>query len=117
MGKVKPFGWLGNAIALLFHFFSDTFLYITLSGNFKVKPLMQQSMIGQILNNRYQITTRLGKGAMRTVYCANDTQSRRDVALKVISSELIVEPEMLERFKREGNASAFGFKRVTGCLL
>jgi serine/threonine protein kinase len=61
-------------------------------------------MIGQTLNNRYEVTTRLGKGAMGTVYRAIDTQSERDVAVKVISSELAVDPAMLERFKREGEA-------------
>jgi serine/threonine protein kinase len=61
-------------------------------------------MIGQKLNNRYTITARLGRGAMGTVYRATDTQSGRDVAVKVISSELAVDPDMLERFKREGKA-------------
>ena len=61
-------------------------------------------MIGQTLNHRYTITARLGKGAMGTVYRATDTQSGREVALKVISSELVVDPDMLERFKREGEA-------------
>ena len=61
-------------------------------------------MIGQTLNSRYKITARLGKGAMGTVYRATDTQSGREVALKVISSELVVDPDMLERFKREGEA-------------
>lgn len=61
-------------------------------------------MIGQKLNNRYEVTTRLGKGAMGTVYRATDTQTERDVALKIISGELAVDPAMLERFKREGEA-------------
>ncbi|HZM21736.1 MAG TPA: protein kinase, partial [Anaerolineales bacterium] len=61
-------------------------------------------MIGQKLNNRYEVTTRLGKGAMGTVYRALDSQSGREVAIKVISSELAVDPAMLERFKREGEA-------------
>ena len=61
-------------------------------------------MIGQKLNNRYEVTTRLGKGAMGTVYRAVDLQSGREVAVKVISSELAVDPAMLERFKREGEA-------------
>jgi len=58
-------------------------------------------MIGQTLNNRYTITARLGKGAMGTVYRATDTQSGRDVALKVIPPELVVESEMLESLERE----------------
>jgi serine/threonine-protein kinase len=61
-------------------------------------------MIGELLNNRYTITARLGKGAMGTVYRATDTQSRREVAIKVISAELAVDAEALERFKREGEA-------------
>jgi eukaryotic-like serine/threonine-protein kinase len=61
-------------------------------------------MIGQTLNNRYEITARLGKGAMGTVYRATEAQYGREVALKIISSDLIVDPDMLERFKREGEA-------------
>ena len=59
-------------------------------------------MIGQILNNRYKVTERIGKGAMGVVYRANDSKNGRHVALKVITNELIIEPDMLERFKREG---------------
>ncbi len=61
-------------------------------------------MIGQELNNRYKITARLGKGAMGTVYRATDTQVGQEVALKIISSDLTINDEMLERFKREGEA-------------
>ncbi len=61
-------------------------------------------MIGQTLNKRYKITSRLGKGAMGTVYRATDSQTSQEVALKVISGELSINPEMLERFKREGEA-------------
>jgi formylglycine-generating enzyme required for sulfatase activity/tRNA A-37 threonylcarbamoyl transferase component Bud32 len=61
-------------------------------------------MIGQTINNRYLITTRIGKGAMGTVYRATDTQTGREVALKIIYSELAVDPAMLERFKREADA-------------
>jgi eukaryotic-like serine/threonine-protein kinase len=61
-------------------------------------------MIGQTLSNRYTITARLGKGAMGTVYRATDIQTGKDVAFKIIASELAVDPAMLERFKREGEA-------------
>jgi serine/threonine protein kinase len=59
-------------------------------------------MIGQTLNNRYKITNRIGKGAMGTVYRATDNQSGRIVAVKIIASDLSVDPTMLERFRREG---------------
>jgi serine/threonine protein kinase len=61
-------------------------------------------MIGQKLNKRYKITAVLGKGAMGTVYRAVDLHTRQEVALKFISSELAVNPVMLERFKHEGDA-------------
>ena len=63
-------------------------------------------MIGRILNKRYKITELLGKGAMGTVYRATDTFTRQEVALKIIASELAIDPTMLERFKREARASA-----------
>lgn len=59
-------------------------------------------MINQTFNNRYKISSRLGKGAMGIVYKAIDIQSGREVALKVISGNLDVESEFLGRFKREG---------------
>ncbi len=61
-------------------------------------------MIGQNLHNRYRVTAQLGKGAMGVVYRATDRQTRAEVALKVISSDLELEPEMLARFQREGEA-------------
>src|SRR5689334_25118039 len=61
-------------------------------------------MIGQTLHERYFISSRIGKGAMGTVYRATDTKTGREVALKIIYGELAVDPAMLERFKREGDA-------------
>ncbi len=61
-------------------------------------------MIGQTLHNRYTVTAQLGKGAMGVVYRANDSQTRQEVAIKVIASELAFNEAMLERFKREGEA-------------
>src|SRR5574337_433203 len=61
-------------------------------------------MIGQTLINRYAINKRLGKGAMGTVYRATDAQTGQDVAVKLIARELAVDPDMLERFRREGEA-------------
>ena len=61
-------------------------------------------MIGQTLHNRYTITSLLGKGVMGAVYRATDSQTNQDVAIKVISRELALNPEMIERFRREGDA-------------
>jgi glucose/mannose transport system substrate-binding protein len=61
-------------------------------------------MIGQTLNNRYRITALVGEGAMGEVYRATDLQIGQEVAVKVITQKLAFDAEMLERFKREGEA-------------
>jgi predicted ATPase len=44
-------------------------------------------MIGQTINDRYQITDQIGAGGMGVVYRANDLLLQREVALKMISEE------------------------------
>src|SRR3990172_3715242 len=61
-------------------------------------------MLNQTLHNRYTITARLGKGAMGVVYRATDSQTGKEVAVKVIAGDLAFDEEMLERFRREGEA-------------
>src|SRR3990172_1489563 len=41
---------------------------------------------------------------MGTVYRATDSQTREEVAVKVLNRELAFSPELLERFRREGEA-------------
>jgi len=55
---------------------------------------------------RYRIVKALGKGAMGTVYLAEDTQLQRHVALKTPHFEQEPTPELLERFYREARAAA-----------
>lgn len=53
--------------------------------------------------NRYQIRNELGQGGMGTVYLATDTQTNTSVAVKQLKADL-TQPELIERFKREGEA-------------
>jgi serine/threonine-protein kinase len=61
---------------------------------------MDTSTIG-----RYQILERLGQGGMGVVYRAFDPQIERTVAIKVISAQLVDEPEHRQRFFREARAA------------
>ncbi len=58
-------------------------------------------MIGQKLNDRYSITSRLGEGGMGEVFQAVDEQSGQQVAVKVLARQLSLHAESLTRFRRE----------------
>ena len=47
---------------------------------------------------RYEITGRLGKGAMGVVYSARDAMMERTVAIKVMMTDLEDDPETSARF-------------------
>ena len=56
---------------------------------------------GTILGGRYEIVRLLGQGGMGAVYQAYDRELERQVALKLIRSDLAANPEILKRFKQE----------------
>jgi len=62
-------------------------------------------MIGETLGH-YKIVRLLGKGGMGEVYVAEDTKLNRQVALKVLPTELAGDPERRARFEREAQAVA-----------
>ncbi len=62
-------------------------------------------MIGEKIHN-YQITAHLGQGGMGTVYRATDIMLGREVALKMLHPQLTIQPQFLERFKKEARVLA-----------
>ena len=55
---------------------------------------------------RYSLVQRLGGGGMATVWMAQDTRLRRQVAVKVISDALAAQAPYVERFRREARIAA-----------
>jgi eukaryotic-like serine/threonine-protein kinase len=59
-----------------------------------------------VLAGRYRLGQQLGRGGMGMVYEALDTELERRVAVKLIRSDWISNPEAVARFKREARAAA-----------
>jgi len=64
-----------------------------------------QDLAGRTIG-KYTIIEQLGKGGMGIVYKGRDTVLNRTVALKVLPKELLSEPSMVARFRREAEAAA-----------
>ncbi|MCA9802345.1 MAG: serine/threonine protein kinase, partial [Cyanobacteria bacterium HKST-UBA02] len=69
------------------------------------KPAARHPMIGHVIDS-YQIMDLIGAGAMGAVFKANQISTGREVALKVLYSELANDSESVVRLKREARALA-----------
>jgi TolB-like protein/cytochrome c-type biogenesis protein CcmH/NrfG len=63
------------------------------------------AMIGRKLAH-YEIVDKIGEGGMGEVYRARDLKLGREVALKILPSELAHDPDRRKRFEREARAVA-----------
>jgi serine/threonine-protein kinase len=59
-----------------------------------------------VLNDRYEIQNRIGRGGMADVFLARDLLLDRPVAIKVLFPEFATDPNFVERFRREAQAAA-----------
>ncbi len=59
-----------------------------------------------VLNDRYELQQRIGRGGMADVFLARDLLLDRPVAIKVLFPEFAVDPNFVERFRREAQSAA-----------
>jgi hypothetical protein len=61
----------------------------------------KKDLIGQVVNGKYKIVSKLGQGGMGTVYKAVREDFGQTLALKTLNAEFSNEPEIVRRFLRE----------------
>ena len=76
--------------------------------NVKNTGVLDRVHAGYVVNDRYEITGRLGAGGFAVVFLGRDLQIERDVAIKVMSTrETVTDPkvreQLLKRFRREAS--------------
>ncbi len=59
-----------------------------------------------IINDRYEIGKRIGRGGMAEIFQARDILLDRPIAIKVLFAEFATDPAFVERFRREAQAAA-----------
>ena len=62
--------------------------------------------VGMTIEGKYRVDALIGRGGMGAVYRARDLRLDRDVAVKVVRSELVASPEARDRFRREAQLAA-----------
>ncbi|MCP4448180.1 MAG: protein kinase [Myxococcales bacterium] len=63
-------------------------------------------IIGQILENRYEVSQLIGEGGMGRVYLAEHIDIGKKVAIKVLHPVYGRMPDLVERFRREARAAS-----------
>jgi serine/threonine-protein kinase len=65
-----------------------------------------QIAAGTVIDGRYRVISRVGSGGMAEVYCAEDSQLGRRVAVKLLHERFAQDAEFVERFRREASSAA-----------
>jgi tRNA A-37 threonylcarbamoyl transferase component Bud32 len=63
-------------------------------------------LIGQVMQSKYELTARLGEGAMSVVYRARRLHIGDEVAVKILLRKFVTDDSVLARFRREARATA-----------
>src|SRR5215203_2366892 len=69
-------------------------------------PAASDSLVGRVLDGKYEIIAPIGSGGMGAVYRARRVHIGDEVAIKVLHSRLTGDEKLVERFRREARAAA-----------
>src|SRR4051794_9081330 len=72
----------------------------------EVEEAARRSALQQALGETYEVRRLLGRGGFAEVYVAYDKRLKREIAVKTIRGDLVVNETLLERFQREAEAVA-----------
>lgn len=67
---------------------------------------MSEGLSANSTISHYRIVSKIGAGGMGEVYCARDERLDREVAIKVLPSELSSDEDRLRRFEQEAKATS-----------
>ena len=62
--------------------------------------------MSKLLGERYLLGAMIGTGGMADVYTAQDQRLSREVAVKILRSDLAQDPSFVSRFRKEAKAAA-----------
>jgi serine/threonine protein kinase len=72
----------------------------------RTRDSVVNSMIGQTLDNQYEILEVVGQGGMSVVYKARHVMLKKIVAIKTLLPHLVLHPLSLQRFQQEAQAAS-----------
>ena len=73
--------------------------------------------VGRVVDGRYRLAEIIGTGGMATVHRALDTRLGRTVAVKLLRREVIADPDIAMRFRREAlAATVLRHPNIVACL-
>ncbi|WAS92923.1 serine/threonine protein kinase [Nannocystis punicea] len=76
------------------------------SGEVGRGPGIGADLVGSLLLGRYQVLERIGDGGMGAVYLAEHTTILKKFAIKVLSAQLSLREDHVDRFMREARAAS-----------